>query len=55
MGYAQLLNDASEIQMTEDPRHHRVSTVADRRTLTLKIPVRQPDVTVPVIELFLKS
>ena len=53
--YAQLLNDASEIQMTADPGHYRAGTVGDRQTLTLKIPVRQPDVTVPVIELFLKS
>lgn len=39
--YAQLLNDASEIRMTEDDG-----------TLVLELPVRPPDVAVPVIELF---
>lgn len=51
--YAQLLNDASEIKM---------EVVKDRRwvapgpgTLTLNLPVTQPPVTVPVVELFLNS
>ncbi len=45
--YAQLLNDASELPMRED---------ADpaRATLTLELPVRKPEVVVPVVELFLK-
>lgn len=45
--YAQLLNDASELRLRED---------ADpaRATLTLELPVRKPDVVVPVVELFLK-
>ncbi len=46
--YAQLLNDASEIRMTT-PREGE----ANRETLTLELPVRKPDVVVPVIELFL--
>jgi alpha-L-fucosidase len=41
--YAQLLNDASEIRMQENDR-----------TLTLTLPIQQPAVTVPVIELFLR-
>ena len=43
--YAQLLNDASEVKMAEQ---------SDRQTLTLTLPVQKPDVTVPVIELFMK-
>jgi alpha-L-fucosidase len=43
--YAQLLNDASEIQMVTDKSN----------TLTLKLPIQRPDVLVPVIELFLKE
>ncbi|MCE5200407.1 MAG: alpha-L-fucosidase [Armatimonadota bacterium] len=44
--YAQLLNDASEINMqTLEP---------NKDTLTLVLPVQKPNVTVPVIELFLK-
>jgi alpha-L-fucosidase len=41
--YAQLLNDASEVRFEEKDG-----------TLTLDVPVRKPDVTVPVVELFLK-
>src|SRR5579871_101453 len=43
VSYAQLLNDASEIHFSESGD-----------TLTLRLPVRQPDVIVPVVELFLK-
>jgi alpha-L-fucosidase len=42
VAYAQLLNDASEIRMQEK-----------EGTLTLTLPIQQPDVVVPVIELFL--
>lgn len=44
--YAQLLNDASEIRMQESP---------DTGVLTLQLPIQRPDVTVPVIELFLQE
>jgi len=44
--YAQLLNDASEIRMQESQ---------DTGTLTLLLPIQKPDVTVPVVELFLKK
>ncbi len=52
--YAQLLNDASEIQFTEGGQvSHRLSEeVAD--TVVLELPVNKPPVAVPVIELFLK-
>jgi alpha-L-fucosidase len=43
VAYAHLLNDASEIRMQEKDE-----------TLTLTLPVQQPAVVVPVIELFLK-
>mgnify|MGYP006281201161 CR=1 FL=1 len=45
--YAQLLNDASEIACQEPED-------SDQNTLILNLPVRQPDVTVPVIELYMK-
>jgi alpha-L-fucosidase len=44
--YAQLLNDASEIRIQESQ---------DTGTLTLLLPIQKPDVTVPVVELFLKK
>ncbi len=46
VGYAQLLNDASEIRYSES---------ADSGVLTLNLPIQKPDVAVPVIELFLKK
>lgn len=55
VAYAQLLSDASEIKLLEPGRHDEwsiASTTAD--TLTLELPVRRPDVVVPVVELFLK-
>lgn len=51
--YAQLLNDDSELKMTEDFKSSRGGHV-DRNTLTLEIPVEHPDAEVPVVELFLK-
>lgn len=46
--YAQLLSDASEVLMQEPDGDNEL------RTLDLQLPVRKPDVVVPVIELFLK-
>jgi alpha-L-fucosidase len=51
--YAQLLNDASEVFM-KGPEEWQSATPAPDSTLTLTLPVKKPDVTVPVIELFLK-
>ncbi len=48
--YAQLLHDASEIKIV--PPNWDVENVSD--ALTLELPVRKPDVVVPVIEMFLK-
>jgi alpha-L-fucosidase len=56
--YAQLLNDASEIKMLAiDPHAQAQNTdmAGTAGTLTLELPVRQPDVAVSVIELFLKD
>jgi alpha-L-fucosidase len=55
--YAQLLNDASEIRMSvidrETPHTTRPGDLP-AGTLTLHLPVRKPDVALPVIELFLR-
>ena len=47
--YAQLLNDASEIGVTR-----RAGGGDGPSELALSLPIREPDVTVPVIELFLR-
>lgn len=52
--YAQLLNDASEIRMSDIPAHQVVHEGEMHNTLTLNLPVVKPNVTVPVIELFMK-
>lgn len=52
VAYAQLLNDASEVKMVaRRPSHHEA---VPEDTLTLELPIVQPDVAVPVIELYLK-
>ncbi len=57
--YAQLLNDASEIRYIEPKNDDELEFMSGerkatpRRTLTLRLPVQTPDVTVPVLELFL--
>ena len=56
--YAQFLHDASEIAMKVIDPHQSAETInmagLPVGTLTLEVPLRQPEVTVPVIELFLK-
>lgn len=56
--YAQLLNDASEIKMLKHvPEEDYGAGNAMPRgetLLTLELPIKKPNVTVPVIELFLK-
>ncbi len=57
VAYAQLLNDASEVIMQENAQgqpHSALSEAVPAETLTLNLPVRKPNVTVPVIELFMK-
>ncbi len=60
--YAQFLHDASEVQWSETAvlgnadagEHAALSESQKAGTLTLKLPVKMPDVVVPVIELWLK-
>jgi alpha-L-fucosidase len=61
--YAQLLNDASEIRFSEESRPADLGYTGylpgDKKealgpAVILRLPVQQPKVTVPVIELFLK-
>ncbi|MEM7031723.1 MAG: alpha-L-fucosidase [Chloroflexota bacterium] len=47
--YAQLLNDASEILFSQP----RLAMSEEQEALVIELPVRKPDVVVPVIELFL--
>lgn len=58
--YAQLLHDASEVRLTEGAQEMTMEAGAFNEgrpadTLSLSLPVKKPNVTVPVIELFLKS
>jgi alpha-L-fucosidase len=59
VGYAQLLNDASEVRMfAVDPNQRAQNTTMGGippGTLTLDLPVTRPPVEVPVVELFLKE
>jgi len=51
--YAQLLHDGSEVGMGMDEWHsHNVAAAKD--TLTINLPQTRPNVTVPVLELFMK-
>ena len=54
--YAQLLNDASEIQFrSEDAAvHAALNASTPDQAVTLDLPVLKPPVEIPVIELFLK-
>ncbi len=52
--YAQLLNDASELRFTGGRPSSVLEEDIPGGTLTLELPVQQPNVTVPVVELFLK-
>jgi len=57
--YAQLLHDASEIRLIQGEQEMTMEAGAFNEgrkagTLTLELPVKKPNVTVPVIELFLK-
>ena len=52
--YAQLLHDASEVQIKHRPDWQNHFGESFHDTATLHLPVVKPDVTVPVIEVFLK-
>jgi alpha-L-fucosidase len=58
VAFAQLLNDGSEIKRIVNDPHaqaQNTSMSGTAGTLTLELPVQQPDVLVPVIELFLNE
>ncbi|NUQ00806.1 MAG: alpha-L-fucosidase [Armatimonadetes bacterium] len=52
--YAQLLNDASELTMGLGDWYAKQSGGEKEQALVLNLPIQKPNVTVPVIELFLK-
>jgi alpha-L-fucosidase len=60
VAYAQLLNDASEVQFIDQSRAGEIGFFTEERqgekgnAIILRLPVQQPAVTVPVVELFLK-
>ncbi len=54
VAYAQLLHDGSEIGMNDVPVWQRQHLKEDESTLILTLPVKQPDVVVPVVELTLQ-
>ncbi|MBT3292014.1 MAG: alpha-L-fucosidase, partial [Victivallales bacterium] len=56
VAYAQFLHDASEMHFKEHGSavHSALEEKCEESVLTLDIPVLKPNVTVPVIELFLK-
>ncbi len=57
VAYAQLLNDGSEVKMLDGgPREVAgpVKTTEKSGLLTLDLPIHKPNVTVPVVEVFLK-
>lgn len=53
--YAQFLHDASEIKMSEPAMHHSLGTNISSGDINLSLPVRKPDVEIPVIELVLQD
>ncbi len=55
--YAQLLNDASEVKLHKhvpEAEYGSMKETRDADLLTIEVPVKKPNVTVPVIEIFLK-
>jgi alpha-L-fucosidase len=55
--YAQLLHDASEVLMKEQtaPSGPHSYAQSGKDTLTLRLPIRKPDLAVPVVEMMLKQ
>jgi len=52
--YAQLLNDASEVKISSPQAHRFEYGDVKPDDVIIELPVKKPNVTVPVIELFLK-
>jgi alpha-L-fucosidase len=53
VAYAQLLNDGSEVPIAAPSVHQTEYDPSAAGAIVLRLPVRKPDVAVPVIELFL--
>jgi alpha-L-fucosidase len=53
--YAQLLNDASEVKMSERKENPHAQDGVTQETLTLELPIQKPNVTIPVVEMFMKG
>lgn len=56
--YAQFLHDASEVRFSEIERStgiHTTKVTGEPGSVVLELPVIKPNVTVPVVELFLRS
>ncbi len=53
--YAQFLHDASELKISKPKQHNRGGDRSNIGDLILKLPVKKPDVEIPVIELFLNK
>ena len=55
MEYAQLLNDASFLALGVAEDRININGAVDQAgSLIVNLPVKQPDVAVPVVELFMK-
>ena len=52
---AQLLNDASEVAMKVRQENPPAQDGVTQETLSLTLPIQKPNVTIPVIELFMKK
>lgn len=55
--YAQFLHDGAEVKqfvIDPDQEAQNLTMTGTRGALTLELPILKPDVTIPVIELFLK-
>jgi alpha-L-fucosidase len=58
VSYAQLLNDGSELPLEHldgSEAEHGQMSPRSHDTVSIRLPIRRPDVLVPVIELFLTA
>jgi len=57
IAYAQFLHDASEVRWLSQTKEvdSNIGVMVPEGMITLELPVRRPDVTVPVIEIVLKA
>jgi alpha-L-fucosidase len=55
VAYAQLLNDASEVAMKVRQENPHAQDGVTQETLTLTLPIQKPNVTIPVVEMFMKK